>query len=335
MKRLLFFTSWIVIAALLCVSCTSQPTISLSASDDPPTSPEETIAPDDAATGTSGGAPIDLESLLVNYAFPLGSSPSLNEETPFDPIACSLYDFRTAIRNAAGDEEQLSAWFEKIKLPLSQEDIHYIANNPLDTEKFYNIIIGGKPCTVRILANRWPTDYAFIFVEDEEKCTLIDCLEGFGQFEIVTDQGETNSWLIGREFGHGTGHESSETRWYNLKNRCVDVRYHPSAHQVDYFYASTIRTAVNMHERDYGEGSVRQILEDSHVVLKTGYRFYVRPSDESGSDLPFDQRYTYGQYEIYQYDESTFSLSLIKTKQYENIDPTVLDFFSLSEMLGE
>ena len=163
--------------------------------------------------------PENIEEIAAEYEPGPYGGVSLQEQTPFSPILLSPDDFTQRIQKAQSADAVVS-YIRKIGLPL----------DPLDGEYFYHYrssvrqedfsLPHGSMLTVVTYAysEEDNDNYALLFLLEEGKYTLVDCIPHFGQIDLVSYSGHI--YLVGK-----TGSSYQTTRWYHLQGRKMVLRY--------------------------------------------------------------------------------------------------------------
>lgn len=275
----------------------------------------------------------DLEKLVRQYDIPCADGYPIvwSEQTAFAPILCEPDVLLKTIDGAGADAEKLADAFDGMGLPFIRDDLLSVAQGSFYSHCYQDIPVGGKNCTLYLVMQEMQDTCIFVFVEDEDGCALVDVLCCFNEVAFVTDDSEDNTWLMGYTWGHGTGVQSYDVGWYNLKTRRMEVRYVTDAYESHKTYTGVKNATPPIIETTPADADVKRytlLLDDTqHALVKTGFRLFDMEAYTNENALPV-QLYTYGQVDLYRYSPAEYALTLEMTKRYDNIEPTALEYIT-------
>lgn len=259
--------------------------------------------------------------------------PSLAQDTGFEPIAIGpdevLLKLRGANRPTGVVEAEVRQALEEIGLPV--EDAATIVQTGGGGPLYEGAPVGGEPSDIHIVRyGSEQSSISYIFLRKEgEGWQLTDAVRDMHDLTFVSDMNRTNTWLVGRAYGSGTGFWVETLTWYNLHTRKMELGYVVDGH--DSWEGSHFGVVRTTDDRiaTWGDRSLPRTLDASgYLVLRRYVSAVEAPSDAVPRELD-----AFCEVSIYQYDAADYRLKPVKTLRVDDMSYATLEWISAEELL--
>lgn len=171
------------------------------------------------------GAAVDMAALAAEYEPGPYGDVSLQETQSFAPVAVGPWAVMEKIDRCQSVEETRT-YVQGLGLPLDDLDCeylyHYKMNGsfqqfPMESDALAFDAVAAVSYTY---AEEKNDNIVLLFTGEDGVYHLTDCLYSFGNIQLVTSAACDAAWLVG-----DTGRAYQTTRWYDVPNRRIALRY--------------------------------------------------------------------------------------------------------------
>lgn len=179
------------------------------------------------------GAAVDMAALAAEYEPGPYGGVSLQETQSFAPVAVGPWTVMEQIDRCQSVEETRT-YVQGLGLPLDDLDCeylyHYKMNGsfqqfPMESDA---LAFDAVAAVSYAYAEEKNDNIVLLFTGEDGVYHLTDCLYSFGNIQLVTSAACDAAWLVG-----DTGRAYQTTRWYDVPNRRIALRYLAQGTQTD------------------------------------------------------------------------------------------------------
>lgn len=253
----------------------------------------------------------ELYALVAAYEPSPYEGRSIQETNPFDPFPLDPEVFIKEIGETQSPDEVQNFLHDR-GIPLSPSDGEYIYYNKSRlTYEQYSLHDQQALSSVMVVSFAYSEEtndnLTFIFSEKEGVYTLIDCINCFGNIEVINDDRTGAVWLVGE-----TGVDNRTIRWYHLQSKTIVLSYLAQGMMAD-------RMDYHIKVTSQLEPSVEQMVPSDRFfsIRKQVSVFDLITGNTYASKVPEIVLFT--QVDVYEIQPDG-SLRTVGSKQYNGMD---------------